>query len=260
VLQVGDDQGFIEELMLTGVAVDVQPAPDGFVALPLSAQIELLHGLQVDPQVVWMPQPGAAQVVWLSEHRSTTRWVEVGTGPGSDAQLALVVSELLGQEPPDPPAPEPVPEPAPHAEPSAPLHVLAGVGGAASLAGPQGALTAAVWSGRLPGAVVHVHAGPRLQRASAGITWAPLQTRVAPRLSATAGAVRLSDQGYGSVRLTPQVRVALDVRLDPLWLCPWVAVNPVRDVLIERPDTLLVDTGRVEFGVQIGFSRKVWRG
>ncbi|MCP4806430.1 MAG: hypothetical protein GY913_22125 [Proteobacteria bacterium] len=254
-LTLGDDRAFVEELVLAGVDGEIIPAPEGFATMSLPQQLDGLDG-----QVVWQPQAGAAQVVWVLEHRSVTRLVEVEPGPGADAQLALLVFELLETEVVETEVAETALEPEPEPEsPPAPIHrhTLVGVGPAWSKGGARGSLEYASWTDRRPGGVLRVEVGPQLQRSAIGVTWSPFDLRVSPRASFELGATRLSRQGYAVLHPTVHARVSADARLGAVWLAPSVTWNPVRDQLVERPDTLLVDTGRVEIGLTVGWARKV---
>lgn len=263
VLSLQNDEAFVEELVLAGVDATVVPAPEGFATLPLPLQVEGLTG-----EVVWQPTPGTAQVVWILEYRNVARTVSVDEGPGSDAQLAILVREMLAVPP------EPLPDEAqPDFTPPPQEPMIDDRWTARWALGPHASLTpTAPWprlgaevnllpyerrASPMLGAELGVGTGRDLQRLRAGADWVIGGTPLQGRVGVSGSWSRIVVDEHSESRWAPHLRAGVDWGLERGWVGVRLGWNPVREQVVHVQDGMVWDGGRWEASIVFGGTRKV---
>ncbi|MCB9764519.1 MAG: hypothetical protein H6739_32390 [Alphaproteobacteria bacterium] len=262
-----EEDRFHQELALTLDDVRLQPTGPGFVTAPLAAQLDVARPLLEDEAVqavAWLDATDPAQlrvsVAFVAEDRAVVRLLEVPREPGAEARLALATRELLAEayqleDLPPPPPPPPPPEAPP--EPS-----WAWTAGG-SLTWPPQTLAGGLRPGL--GAAVERRAGPLWLGLGVEVQLARAHWRVGPGLSARWGPVSLGVRADRTALAwqtvwQPRVTAGLSHRFAP---GPMVglelALTPLRDEVLDGEE-VLYNSGWIELGVKVGWSRKVGGG
>lgn len=240
----------VEELLLAGVEVRVEPAPDRFLDLALPAQLDAVRPqLAPGAAVGWLVASDALHlsVAYVEAERAVVRVVDAG--PGEEARLALAARELLAAA--VPPAPAPVAE-------VAPAPVAVGPHGSGSIA-VLGVLPTAELAGGVRGGVEGALVAPVGPLRAGGRLGAQLgDGSVRGSLAALvhAGPVQV---GLGAdvahlewvTWVQPRAELGVAFELGRWFAAPRLRVAPLRD-RVERDGTDVYDSGWVELAVAVG--------